>query len=33
MPPRKLGNDSTIERSEEYDKFLEVLSEYHEKRG
>jgi hypothetical protein len=33
MPPKKIGNDSSIERSDEYEKFLEVLAEYHEKRG
>jgi hypothetical protein len=33
MPPKKVGNDSSIERSEEYDKFLEELAQYHEKRG
>jgi hypothetical protein len=33
MPPKKVGNDSSIERSDEYEKFLEVLAEYHEKRG
>lgn len=33
MPPKKIGNDSTIERTEEYEKFLEELAVYHEKRG
>jgi len=33
MPPKKVGNDSSIERSEEYEKFLEELAAYHEKRG
>lgn len=33
MPPKKAGNDSTIERTEEYEKFLEELAAYHEKRG
>lgn len=33
MPPKKVGNDSTIERTEEYEKFLEEVAAYHEKRG
>jgi hypothetical protein len=33
MPPKKVGNDSSIERTEEYDKFLEELAAYHGKRG
>ena len=33
MPPKKVGNDSSIERTEEYEKFLEELAVYHEKRG